>query len=166
MRFLLAFLLFSSCGGGQAILPVPPAITTDATRYVFHDGTYGPEITIRATFTAPKDRTVYLVNCNGAISTGLQQRVGNKWVNAWDPETDACLSAPIVLAPGAQHEDTIVARRSAEIVIYGPDARKRIWPGTYRVVWHNVLTSFDANARPFGPDLPLEQRVSAPIAID
>jgi hypothetical protein len=38
--------------------------------------------------------------------------------------------------------------------------------GTYRAAWFSVLTSFDAQARPFGPDLPLEQRVSAPITIE
>jgi hypothetical protein len=33
-------------------------------------------------------------------------------------------------------------------------------------VWTGVLTSFDADARGFGPELPLEQRVSAPITIE
>ena len=147
-------------------MPVLHPIQTDATRYVSHEGPYGPEITIHATFTAPKDRTVYVLHCNGAISTAMQRLVGNKWVNAWSAETNSCLSPPIVLAPGAQHKDTMTFRRVTDIVIYAPNNRDVIQPGTYRLVWHNVLTSFDINARPFGPDLPLEQRVSAPITID
>ena len=39
--------------------------------------------------------------------------------------------------------------------------------GTYRVVWTGVLTAFDPKARGgWGPELPLEQRVSGPITIE
>ena len=37
--------------------------------------------------------------------------------------------------------------------------------GTYRVVWTGVLTSFDSNKQGFGPELPIEERTSAPITI-
>lgn len=55
---------------------------------------------------------------------------------------NACLSPPIVVPVGGKLES-----------------------GTYRVVWTGVLTAFDSNVRGFGPELPLEQRVSAPITI-
>ena len=45
-----------------------------------------------------------------------------------------------------------------------PERARMIESGTYRVIWTGVLTSFDANGR--GPELPLEQRVSAPITIE
>lgn len=34
------------------------------------------------------------------------------------------------------------------------------------MVWHGVLTSFDFKARPWGEQVPVEQRASAPFTID
>ena len=47
-----------------------------------------------------------------------------------------------------------------------PQRERMIESGTYRVLWTGVLTSFDANTRGFGPELPLEQRVSAPFTVE
>jgi hypothetical protein len=148
-------------------IPKPPdaAIKTDQSRYAFRYGWYGPEVVIVTTFQ-PKDQTAYVINCNGAISTGLQRLVDGVWVHAWGAATNACLSQPIVIAPGEQHTDTITIVPGAGAVIYPRDRRELIEPGTYRAIWNNVLTSFDINARPFGEDMPVEKRVSAPFAID
>jgi hypothetical protein len=148
-------------------VPKPPdsAIKTDQSRYAFRYGSYGPEVVIVTTFQ-PKEQTAYVINCNGAISTGLQRLVGGAWLNAWGAATNACLSQPIVIAPGEQHTDSITIVPGAGAVIYPRDRREIIEPGTYRAIWHNVLTSFDMNARPFGEDMPVGQRVSAPFVID
>lgn len=50
-------------------------------------------------------------------------------------------------------------------VIY-PERARRIESGIDRVVWTGVLLSFDPNVHGFGPELPLEQRMSAPITIE
>jgi hypothetical protein len=127
------------------------------------EGPYGPETTILATFTAPPDRAVFLTNCNGAVPIGLQRRVGERWVNAWVAEINGCMSAPIAVPPGTQHTTKMtVVSRSFE----PRSAGQRIEPGTYRVVWFGALSSFDPGARPHGEELPLEERVSAPIRID
>lgn len=142
--------------------PVDAPIQVDRTQYAFENGPYGPEIRIAATFTAPADQTVYLVNCNGAITTGLQRLVGDRWIDAWIATTNSCLSPPIEIPPrGVRTEKIVVAPGP---VIYPANATQ-LESGTYRAVFHNALTSFDPNARPFGPDLPLEERVSAPFTV-
>jgi hypothetical protein len=144
--------------------PPPPApsvaapVRTDRTRYVLRPGPYGPETTIVTTFRAPADRPAYLVNCNGALSLGLQRLENGQWMNAWIAEINGCMSAPIVVAAGATHTATMT-----------PVSRPESWTitgGTYRAVWHNVVTSFDPRAGTVGEDLPLEQRVSAPFTIE
>lgn len=142
--------------------PAPAAaapVTVDRTHYVMRPGPYGPETTIVTTFRAPDDRSAYVVNCNGALSLGLQRQEGGQWVNAWIAEINGCMSPPIVVPPRGTHVATMT-----------PSSRKETFTltsGTYRAVWHNVLASFDARGSGApGPDLPIEQRVSAPFTID
>lgn len=148
-------------------LPETPAspLRTDSSRYAFRHGFHGPELTIVSTLQAPKDRTLYVTNCNGAMSNGLQRRVDGQWVMAWGAATNACLSEPIVIPAGGQRTEPITLRPGAGAVIHPEDDSQLIAPGTYRVVWHGVYTTYDANARPFGNELPLGQRASAPILI-
>ncbi len=176
--YLVAFAFaFVACTAGREETPPKPAakkvakaaagpIRTDRERYVFRYGFFGPEITIVSTFRAPKERPLYVVNCNGAMSYGLQRLVDGKWINAWGAVTNACLSEPIVIAAGSERTEPIILRPGVGAVIYPREDRKLIEAGTYRVVWHGVLTSFDFNARPFGDELPLEQRASAPFLVE
>ena len=139
--------------------PVDAPVLTDHTRYVFQPGPYGPQTTIVTTFQP--DRTVYVMNCNGAMTHGLQRLQAGQWVDAWVTEINGCFSSPIVIPAGGRRVATMT-----------PVSRAGIWtiePGTYRAVWHNVYTSFVPDAppgRPLGEVLPLERRVSAPFVID
>lgn len=148
---------------------MPPAITapirTDRAAYRFTEGAQGPELTIVATFRAPADRAASIVNCNGASSTGLQRKAGETWIDAWTIAINGCLSPPIVVPPGGEHTARIFVHERSGAVLY-PRGRGLLESGTYRVVWHGVLASFDASARPFGAELPLEERVSAPFTIE
>jgi hypothetical protein len=146
-----------------ASTPAAP-IRTDRTSYVLANGAQGPEATIVATLRAPADRTLYILNCNGASGLTLQRRRGDEWVWSWVVGMNACLSPPIVVPPGGEHTSQIYLHERAGAVP-GP-AGGRLESGTYRVVWTGVLTAFDANKRGFGPELPLEERVSASIAIE
>jgi hypothetical protein len=162
-------LLLISCTTPEVRTPdeARPPIVTDKTRYRFEHDVYGPETTIISTFHAPRDRKVYVLHCNQAISTGLQRLVDGKWVNAWGAERDACLSSPIVLAPGEAESEPITLRPGAGAPLYPPGERERLLePGTYRVVWYGVLLSIEDNLRTLGEELPLEQRVSAPFVIE
>ena len=140
-------------------------VRTDRSHYVLRPGRFGPETTIATTLEAPADKTIYVMNCNGALSLGLQRRVGDLWVNAWVAEINGCASAPIAIPPGGRHAGTMTPLSRAE----APDPSQRtetlLGPGTYRAVWHGVFTSFDPRAPARGEELPLEQRVSAPFTI-
>jgi hypothetical protein len=140
-------------------------VRTDRSSYVLTDAGRGPETTIVATLRAPEDRAVYIANCNGASGVGLQRKVGDEWVPAWVIAMNACLSEPIVLPPGAEHTASIFVHEHSGGVLH-PRANRMIESGTYRVVWTGVLTEYDPDAEGFGPELPLEQRVSAPITIE
>lgn len=145
--------------------PVVPAapIRTDRSSYVLTNGSQGPETTIVATLRAPADQTLYILNCNGASGLSLQRRSGDEWVYSWVAGMNACMSAPIVVPPGGEHTGRLYLHERAGAV---PEpVGGKLVSGTYRVVWTGVLTSFDANAGGYGPELPIEQRVSAPITI-
>lgn len=144
-------------------IPAAP-IRTDRSSYVLTNGPQGPEATIVATLRAPAGQTLYILNCNGASGLTLQRKQGNEWVYGWVVAMNACLSPPIVVPPGGEHTSRIYLHDRAGAV---PDpVGGKLTSGTYRVVWTGVLTAFDSNVRGFGPELPLEQRVSAPITIE
>ena len=147
----------------RAAAPAAP-IRTDRSAYVFTNGPQGPEATIVATLRAPADRTLYILNCNGASGVTLQRKDGHAWVYSWVIAMNACLSPPIVVPPGGEHTAPIYLHERSGAVT-DPAGGRMIRTGTYRVVWTGVLTAFDPNARGFGPELPLEQRVSGPITI-
>ena len=141
------------------------AVRTDRSAYVLTNGPRGPEATIVATLHAPADRAVHLLNCNGATPVSLQRQVGDGWVYAWAVMMNACLSPPIVVPPGGEHTASVYLHEHSGGVSY-PQGARMIESGTYRVVWTGALLSFDPDARGFGPELPLEQRVSAPFTIE
>jgi hypothetical protein len=146
---------------GPVAKPAAP-IRTDRTSYVLTNGVRGPEATIVATLRAPANQALYILNCNGASGLTLQRPVGEGWEYAWIIAMNACMSPPIVVPPGGEHTAPIYVHDNSGGVV-GP--ARRLETGTYRVVWTGVLTSFDANKPGFGPELPIEQRVSAPITI-
>ena len=141
----------------------PPApVRTDRSAYVLTQGPQALEATIVTTLRAPAGHAVYILNCNGASGVTLQRKVGDEWVYSWVVTMAACMSPPIVVPPGGEH----TARLSLHDRPGAVPGGGRLESGTYRVLWSGVLASFDANARGYGPELPLEQRVSAPITIE
>jgi hypothetical protein len=141
-------------------------VETDRPRYRMQEGPFGPETTIVSTFTAPADQDVYLVNCNGAFAAGLQRSIGGQWEHAWAVEMNGCMSAPIVIRAGESRQTTIVVDSGVDAAVSSRRTETKIGTGTYRVIWHGLLVSFAPNANPPGRDLPVEQRVSAPIVIE
>lgn len=158
---LVLVLVLAACKSDEArVQPqtkTPPAprapVVTDRQEYVMHEG----ETTIVATYTAPADHDVYLVHCNGQFAVGLQRPVGDKWEHVWAPAMNACFSASIVIRAGTSYQSTII------VAPQRMDAK--IDTGQYRVIWHGLLGAYDPKASPPGVDLPVEQRVSAPIRI-
>src|SRR5688572_30796910 len=66
------------------------AIRTDRSSYVLMNGPQGPEATIVATLRAPANRTLYILNCNGASGLTLQRKSGEAWVYSWVIGMNAC----------------------------------------------------------------------------
>lgn len=138
-------------------------VRTDRSSYVLGVGPAG-KVTIVTALRAPADQTLYIMNCNGASGVSLQRKVGEEWVSAWAVAMNACLSPPLVIRPGEEHSATLELHEDAANAVH--PAGGKLESGTYRVVWTGVLTSFDPDVPPFGPELPLEGRVSAPFRID
>lgn len=134
---LLIVLFFIGCAASD-VARAP--IATDRTAYVMRDS-----VTIVATFTAPVH--AFIDHCNGAQPMGLQRQVNGTWTNAWVAELNGCASAPIEVPAGRQHTAPLTVTR-----------HRPIESGTYRVVWFGVRSA--------AGELPEEQRVSAPIAIE
>ena len=150
--------------------PAPPVVQlpvrTDRARYVMGEGPFGPETKIVTTFTAPKDKPLYLMNCNGQFSIGLQRLEGERWVYAWSVEMNACLSEPIVIPAGGTRAGSMTVASGVDALVSSRRTERKVGAGTYRAAWHGLYTSFDVKARPWGEELPLEQRVSAPFTIE
>ncbi len=166
---LISFLAVLTFACAPRPTPAPPpaaAITTDLTRYVLRPAVYGHVASIVARFTAPADTAVFILHCNGAISWGLQRLVDGRWENAWVATTNGCLSAPIQVTGGGTYADTLELISRTDMPPNPGTVQAEVPPGTYRVVWFGVLTAFDLDARPFGDELGLEHRVSAPIVIE
>lgn len=179
-RALAIALMLAACAREEAPAPKPAAppapkparvvsnapVQTDRTHYKMQEGPYGPEAVIETTFTAPADQDVYIVNCNGQHGLGLQRRNGEQWETAWVISMNACMSMPIIVRAGQKYSGTIVAASGADAAVSSRATERDVPSGTYRVVWHGLVTPFDISKGPIGADLPIEQRVSDPIFIE
>jgi hypothetical protein len=116
-------------------------------------------VVIPYTYTNRTGDTVYLTNCNGDVSPSLQRRVGGAWEGWWYPVMNECLSPPVVIAPGAVYRDSLdvmIGEQDREVYDVLVESRAL----DVRLDWQQALTSFSARKYPFGPQLPIEQRVS------
>lgn len=134
-------------------------LQTDRLAYDLDRDDLGFETEIPYAFTNRTGAAVYLVNCGGAWALRLDRKVGNGWEQAWGPVIPSCLSPPIVIEAGEVFSDTLRVWGSRP----GRDAHPQ-WDvadpsGTYRIVWVAALSSFEDRV-PFGPQIPLEHRVS------
>lgn len=77
--------------------------------------------TIHFRITAPKRRALYLENCNGAISWGLEHERSHAWVPAWGAEINGCHSMPMEIPAGSMREfREVLAVRPGETLPPGP----------------------------------------------
>ena len=111
--------------------------------------------TLRFRLTAPPDQALYLDNCNGAFSWGLERQVAGEWKPAWIVATDACHSAPIVLPPAE-------SRVFEEAVTLGAD--ERLPTDSYRIAIHGLYTTHDGSDHAANTEVPHALRTSAPFA--
>jgi hypothetical protein len=140
-------------------------MTTSSTVYHLRKTDAGYRADIPYTYINRSGAPLYLVNCNGDVAPGLEKRTGDRWERAWIPETNACLSPPVVIPTGGSYSDTLhMVVAPWDSTFYGELGRSDT-SRRYRLLWHQALGSFDPNARPFGSELPREQRSSNAFAL-
>jgi hypothetical protein len=100
------------------------------------------------------------------VAISIEKLVGGEWRHAWSQPLPACLSEPIVIASGDTYADTL------HVILHPQDSVINTWlvpaaplGGQYRLVWHQLLTSYAPNDYPFGEELPLDERVSQPFQL-
>lgn len=156
--FVLPCLSLLACG--DPVSPQLAAFQTNAPEYTLTATSIGYEGDVGFVFTNPNDSPAYIVNCNGATSVRLEKLVEGTWLAAWAPIIPLCLSPPIVVAGGAQYQGVVRVVDCSFRVTCAPKFTVSDIPGQYRLVWNQILTSFDDRKHPFGEPLPLEQRTS------
>ena len=140
---------------------------TSSTGYRLESGEIAAKGEIPFSYKNTTGRTLYIVNCRGEVPPSLEKLEDDEWVHAWSAVTMRCLSAPVVIGPGETYRDTLrVWGAWHDVERYGPNFEVPEVEGRYRLVWHHVLWSFDANAQGFGPEIPKELRVSNEFVID
>jgi hypothetical protein len=154
----------AGCDSTSVTSPAPeaqdPSIVTDQLSYRLTPEGEWLAVTIPATFTNRTGAAVYLLNCNGGFDKTLERWNGSVWVTAWEGGSGDCLSDPIVIGPGES--------LSRQLHVLGAAPGSNSYPqfdvanpsGAYRLVWYDLLSSFQRDASPYGPPISLEFRVS------
>lgn len=117
-------------------------------------------VDIPFTYDNGTGKTVYLVNCKGAVPPSLEKWRDGEWVHGWSPVLPQCLSSPIQIAPGALYEDTLRVYAARKGSNAAPQFEAADPTGTYRLVWHVTLHNYDFDNPPAGTPLALENRIS------
>ncbi len=158
MRLLLVMLLFSlaACDRSQNKAPVKVSDAPETLAPSFVSLVSAPnEDAMHFRITAPKSRSLYLENCNGAISWGLEHQQTNDWVPAWGAALDACHSAPMVIAPGT-HRDF------REVMVSQP-GEPLPPPGPYRLAVYGLYFTHDSSDHFANIEAPHALRLSQPF---
>lgn len=137
-------------------------LVTDGEAFALVEASVGVGTEIPITFTNRSGEPIYIVNCNGQLSTHLEKRVEGEWVGFWGGITDLCLSPPIVIEPGSDFSATV------KVWAAYPSDNHRVYPrwpdtrvaGEYRLVLHSMVFAYDPDQYPFGPDVPRAVRTS------
>jgi hypothetical protein len=135
-------------------------IQTESLEYQFQPDWIGLRVEIPYVFTNRTGRRVYLVNCNGAFALHLERENEGAWRSAWGPALEDCLSPPIVIRRNATFADTLRVWGAPPGSNTRPQFDVNDPSGTYRIVWDHALSSFQADRYPFGPQIPLDARIS------
>jgi hypothetical protein len=126
-----------------------PIATSDSVYVLKRDGVVlSASIPIRFTNQSPD--TLYLVNCNGAITPEYEKQEGATWKPFLHTVTNGCLSSPITIAPNATLVDTMMLAGALPGNNAGPAFASSDVAGTYRIVMRNVRWHYDPSRPQFG----------------
>jgi len=160
-----------SGGPGSAVEDDAPRLRTGGSAYAFtRDGVW-ERTRIDFAYENRGPDTLYQPTCrpNGGdpgLSMAVQKRVGGGWENAWAPVLPACLSEPIRVAPGATYRDTFEVVLHPQDSTHHPHLNTEVdIEGTYRLIWLQLLRTYDPDSYPFGEEVADSLRVSNPFEL-
>ncbi len=128
-------------------------------------------VSIPFTYGNARPDTLYHPTCRPSggkptVQVAVEKRIDGSWRPAWSQALPQCLSEPIVIPPGGTFADTLDLVLHLQDTLHQPVLTPlAALDGEFRLVWHQLLSSYDAEARPFGEEIPLEARVSGPFRL-
>jgi hypothetical protein len=153
--------------GGAARASAAPPVRTGRDAYTFAREGEWERTSIDFVYHNPSPDTLYQPTCRGngvgdpGLSMAVQKRLDERWETVWVPVLLACLSEPILVAPGGTYRDTF------EVVLHPQDTTLQpllntevAVDGTYRLIWQQLLRSYDPQSYPFGEEAAETLRVS------
>jgi hypothetical protein len=158
-----AVTLTAACQGLGPLSPEPDAqgaatagtgLRTDASSYLLEPQWVGLRTEIGISFPNTTGRRMYIPNCHGGLNTRLEKRVDDSWVPYWSPVLLLCVSAPIIIEPGATLTRTINVWGALPDTNAGPAWASADVEGTYRMVLGGVAWQGTTE------EVPLELRTS------
>lgn len=149
----------ASVPSGPLEVSADPPIRTSADTYLLDVVHQTWRTDIPFTYSNRSPRPYFLVNCGGLYAIWLEKRVGESWAFEWGPVRTLCLSPVIRIEPGATFTDTLRVWAAFPGTNTVPRFQSEDSAGRYRIVIE-TLGEYDEDHYPFGPTIPLEQRVS------
>lgn len=157
MRPTLLALLLSlvACDRAQEVAPTAAPAPPERFAPSFVSLASPPDLrTMNFRITAPEDRALFLENCNGALSWGLEHELSGRWVPAWGAEINWCHSAPIEIAAGKRLDlrETVAVRPGESLP-----------PGLFRLAVYGLYFTHDSRDHAGNVEVPHAFRLSAPF---
>ena len=136
------------------------SLRTDSSEYALREEESVWTTMIGFSYENSGEDTVYVVNCNGQVTMNLQKREEGEWQDVWSGETNACLSAPIVIPPGSTYEGELSIRGAEPGTSATSAFSTADLEGDFRLVWHQPVRHYDSRRPGFGEVMPLDERSS------
>ncbi len=139
------------------------ALQTFGDRFILERGSIGWETAIPFTYRNSTAGPVFVMTCNGPHPPTLEKWVDGRWVAAWNAVRLMCLGPVLRIESGATYSGSLGLFAGFPSGNYYPKFQFDDPEGVYRLVWE-PLSSYQPQS-PFGPLLPLDDRVSNPFEL-
>jgi hypothetical protein len=160
-KFLALIVFLLACDSPFGVNQIEgPLLQTEALEYRLIETATGYETEIPYSFTNWTGSKVFLINCNGDVSPGLERNHAEEWNWGWVPMKAMCLSSPVVIQRGAEYHDTLRVFAGSFGSNLHPQFESEDVGGVYRLRWEGAFSTYDPDGPPFGKELPLALRVS------
>ncbi len=147
-----------------AALAAEEPFRTDSASYAWRESDGLLSASIPFSYHNATADTINDVNCNGHLPFAIERETDGVWRHVWASATDACLSEPILIAPGETFRDV------ADVAILWanrdlpPGTTRDDLTGTFRLAWHSLRSRYREGPT-LGDTLPSELRRSTPFEL-